>query len=294
METNEANEIKKVNKQNKIAVVLGGSSGIGREIALTLKEEGLTVVASGRNLNSLRELTKLGIIALELDVNDRISIEKFLVNIQTYMQKIDVLINCVGYADFIPFEVTTNSSGKAMFETNFFAIADLINKMIPMLEKRTIEELMLPDSKIINVTSIVSRVSLPLLSWYSASKAALESMSDSLRFELKKSKIKVITIQPGAVKTSFYRTDQDLQVLHNEKYENQFNKAHLTYREIYDKYAIDPKVVADVVKNVVAKKNPRCKYLVGRDAYLLATIQRIFGQRVLTFIVNKRFRNFDQ
>jgi short-subunit dehydrogenase len=277
--------------QAKIVVVIGGSTGIGRATAVNLKKSGHNVIIGGKETSALIELQQIGIVTFSLDTNDKVSVERFIIQISKFVQKIDVLINAVDETTFLPFEMSTISSARNMFEENLFAPAELILKMIPMLERTGTDRLDQIPSKLIHITSISSRIALPLASWYTSVNHAIDGLLDGLRLELKKSRIQVINIQTGLLNENDVINKTEFRELNNQKYDNLMNKVMLKTKEIR-KSGVSAETIARLAEKIIKNKSPRTKYIVGRQSKFIVVVQRIFGQTIAESLVRRLFLNF--
>lgn len=189
-----------MNITNKTVLVTGGGSGIGFEIAKILGEKNNQVIITGRTESKLQkaasQLKNVSIIAA--DITDEQSVEKLVAQINQEYGKLDILINNAGNAYVYDLAKVTDTYQKAKdeFETNFFSILNLTDKLLPVLSAQT-------EAAIINVSSVVAFVPAGDISTYSASKAALHSYTQSLRLALAATNVKVFELMPPLVNTDF-------------------------------------------------------------------------------------------
>ncbi|HEY0243953.1 MAG TPA: SDR family NAD(P)-dependent oxidoreductase [Mucilaginibacter sp.] len=190
-----------MNITNKTVLITGGGSGIGFEIAKLLSEKNNQVIITGRSEERLQkaaaQLKNVSIIAA--DITDEASVEKLVAQINKDYGKLDILINNAGNAFLNNLGVETNTYQKAKdeFDTNFFAVLRLTDKLLPVLKAQD-------EAAIVNVSSILAYVPAGDISTYSASKAALHSYTQSLRFALQKTTaVKVFELMPPLVNTDF-------------------------------------------------------------------------------------------
>jgi short-subunit dehydrogenase len=189
---------------HQVALITGCSSGIGYETALMLARNGFHTFATMRNtkkLDSLEEIIKkerLDLNIRELDVNDDRSIENTINCVKKETNRIDVLINNAGYGLVGFFEDLTLDEIRNQFETNFFGVLNITKKIIPIMRLQK-------SGIIINVSSGAGQVGFPGISAYVSTKFAIEGFSESLMYELFPYGIKVVIIEPGVIKTNFFR-----------------------------------------------------------------------------------------
>lgn len=183
-------------QESRVVLITGCSSGIGRALAQELHKRGLRVYASARRPESLEDLTREGIYAIKLDVTSNDDIQHALTQIQQEAGHIDILINNAGYGAMGPVAEMPMSEIRQEFETNVFAPVALIQAIAPhMIARRS--------GCIVNVGSVSGILTTPFAGVYCATKAALHSLSDALRMELAPFNIKVVMVQPGAIRSNF-------------------------------------------------------------------------------------------
>src|SRR2546430_7598291 len=186
---------------SKTILITGASSGFGRDTAATLHHAGHTVYASmrgmqGKNREAAEALRKLGIKTVELDVRDDASVEAGVKNVLAEAGEIDVLVNNAGIASAGVTEAFTAEQAKAIFDTNVIGLLRVTRAVLPSMRQQH-------DGLIINIGSILGRVTFPFVGIYGASKFAVEALTDSLRYELSQLGVEVVAVQPSAYPTNF-------------------------------------------------------------------------------------------
>ena len=185
-------------------LITGAASGIGLATATEFARQGWMVYATDRDRERLatecERLRQTGgrVRDFWLDVTDGASIEAVIGEIGRQDGGLDVLVNNAGYAVLGPVEETSEAETRAQFEVNFFGLLNVTRAALPLLRRRR--------GRIINLSSMMGRVSTPGWGIYSASKYAIEGMSEALRMELAPWGVRVILIEPGSVLTGFSRT----------------------------------------------------------------------------------------
>lgn len=187
---------------SKTILITGASSGFGRDTAETLRRAGHTVYASmrgvqGKNREAAEALRKLGIKTVELDVSDDASVEAGVENVLAEAGKIDVLVNNAGIASAGVTEAFTTEQAKAIFDTNVIGLLRVTRAVLPSMRRQH-------DGLIINLGSILGRVTFPFVGIYGASKFAVEALTDSLRYELSQLGVEVVEVQPSGYPTNFF------------------------------------------------------------------------------------------
>src|SRR6476661_3934642 len=178
----------------KTILITGTSSGFGRDTAETLHRAGHTVYASMRgvqakNHEAAEALRKLGIKTVELDVSDDASVEAGVKTVLAEAGKIDVLVNNAGIASAGVTEAFTTEQAKAIFDTNVIGLLRVTCAVLPTMRRQH-------DGLIINIGSILGRVTFPFVGIYGASKFAVEALTDSLRYEVSQLGVEVVEVQP--------------------------------------------------------------------------------------------------
>jgi NAD(P)-dependent dehydrogenase (short-subunit alcohol dehydrogenase family) len=187
---------------SKTILITGTSSGFGRDTAETLRRAGHTVYASmrgveGKNREAAEALRKLGIKTVELDVSDDASVEAGVENVLAEAGKIHVLVNNAGIASAGVTEAFTTEQAKAIFDTNVIGLLRVTRAVLPSMRRQH-------DGLIINLGSILGRVTFPFVGIYGASKFAVEALTDSLRYELSQLGVEVVEVQPSGYPTNFF------------------------------------------------------------------------------------------
>jgi NAD(P)-dependent dehydrogenase (short-subunit alcohol dehydrogenase family) len=271
-------------KQQKVALITGSSSGIGFDTSLLFARNGIYTYATMRNLGKSKEILdfarkeSIPLKVLSLDVTDEDSIGQAIDKVKNEQNKIDILVNNAGYSLVGALEMLSIDEIKEEFETNFFGIVNLIQRVLPIMRKEG-------NGRIVNVSSLAGRIGFPLASAYVSSKFALEGLSESLRYEVQDFGIYVILIEPGVIKTNFVKNlklGKQVTTLENS-YVNRsvpnLPYAETTRRRIsafkprFEKGS-SPKEVADVILKAVTSDKPKSRYLVGEDAFKLMDIRK--------------------
>jgi short-subunit dehydrogenase len=253
----------------QVALITGCSSGIGYETALMLARKGVHTFATMRNakksepLEKIIEKEKLPLNILELDVNDDASTENTIRHIKSEARRIDVLINNAGYGLVGFFEDLTLDEIKKQFETNFFAVLNITKKIVPIMRVQK-------SGTIINISSGAGQVGFPGISAYVSTKFAIEGFSESLMYELFPFGIKVIIIEPGVIKSNFFRncivSERSRKM--SSPYFQSLDKIQKNI-ELMQEHATSPVDVAKVILEVLSYKEPKQRYIVGNDVAMV-------------------------
>ena len=157
---------------NKVALVTGASSGIGKETARLLVQNGYTVYGAARRLEKMADLENEGVKLIAMDVTDEASMVSGVNEILQTENRIDLLVNNAGYGSFGALEDVPLSEAKYQFEVNIFGLARLTQLVLPTMRAQH-------SGRIINISSIGGSLGEPHGAWYHATKYALEGLSDS-------------------------------------------------------------------------------------------------------------------
>ncbi len=186
-----------------VVLVTGSSTGIGRATSLLLARSGYRVFATVRTPeaeSSLRRASSgTGLEVLQLDVIDEGAVSRVAREVLDRTGRIDALVNNAGYAQLGAVEDLDRDTIRRQFEVNVFAAMQMCREVLPTMRAQR-------GGRIVNVSSMAGRVSVPLMGAYCASKFALEAFSDALRVEAKPFGIRVVIVEPGAVVTEFSNT----------------------------------------------------------------------------------------
>jgi short-subunit dehydrogenase len=171
---------------------------MGRATAEYLSKHDFIVYAGTRNVKKLEDLNHKNIIPIHLDITDQKSIDKATKLIYKEHKQIDVLINNAGYGLVSTVEDVTEEEMLSQFNINVFGVLRVCKAVIPIMREKE-------NGIIINISSFLGKIGLPLLTMYNSSKYAVEGITDSLRYELKDFNIRVHSIMPGFFDTNFAR-----------------------------------------------------------------------------------------
>ncbi|RLA72905.1 MAG: SDR family NAD(P)-dependent oxidoreductase [Epsilonproteobacteria bacterium] len=181
---------------SKVVLITGASSGIGSETAMFLAQRGYTVYAGTRNPLKLKDVHHKNLHILPLDIKDQENITDAVKQITDKHNRIDVLINNAGYGLVSTVEDVTEEEMFEQFNINVFGVLRVCKSVIPVMRENQ-------AGIIINISSFLGKIGLPLLTFYNASKYAVEGVTDSLRYELRDFNIRVHSIMPGFFSTNF-------------------------------------------------------------------------------------------
>lgn len=258
---------------SKVVLITGGSSGIGKSIGEFLKEKGFTVYGTSRNPEKYTE-SKFSLI--ELDVTDNSTIETAVKKVINVAGRLDVVINNAGAGITGPLEEIPEVEIKRNFETNLFGPINVIKAVLPQMRKQN-------SGLVINITSIAGYMGLPYRGIYSASKGALELITEAFRMELIDFNIKMVNLAPGDFATNIAAGRYHAPVIKGSPYEKKYGSVLKAIDEDVNK-GNDPQLVASEIFKIINTSNPKIHYKVG------AFMQKfsIFLKRILPDKVYER------
>ncbi|MGO9480295.1 MAG: oxidoreductase [Candidatus Kryptoniota bacterium] len=265
----------------KIVLITGASSGIGRHAAMLLDKQGLIVYGAARRVDRMQGLKEAGVRLLQMDVTDDASMVHGIQELIDAEKRIDVLINNAGYGSYGSLEDVPISEAKYQFEVNIFGLARLTQLVLPYMRAQR-------SGKIINISSIGGKIGEPHGAWYHATKFALEGLSDSLRMELKEFGIRVVVIQPGAIKTEWSSIAKEklLMASGSTAYSELANK-HAKMLGRGESLGSEPVVIARVIARIIESKHPRTRYAAGGGAKPVLFLRKILTDKAFDRLMLK-------
>ncbi|MGP8432420.1 oxidoreductase [Paraburkholderia fungorum] len=266
------------NRDRPIALVTGASSGMGKDFALRLIEEGYTVYGAARRVDRMKEIGAAGGLALEVDVTDDHSMVAAVARIIDEQGRIDVLINNAGYGQFGALEDVPIAEGRRQMETNLMGVVRLTQLCLPHMRAQG-------GGRIINISSIGGKLAMPLGGWYHASKFALEGLSDALRNEVRPFGVRVVVIEPGGVESEWAEiaTEEATRYSANGVYAGLVN----SFGKIQAQGKLPPpKVISDLVLKALRARHPKPRYHGGHLAAPLLFLRRHLSDRMFDRLVS--------
>lgn len=275
----------------RFVLITGASTGIGAACAMGCAGQGMTVFAGVRNPEAgaaLRARGGAAIIPLELDVTDDESVKRAAGMVERRVGDAGLfgLVNNAGIAIGSPLELIPLAQLRRQLEVNVVGQIAVTQAVLPLLRRAR--------GRIVNMGSIAGRGTIPMTGPYSASKHALEALTDALRLELYPWGIEVSIIEPGAIATPIW--DKSLQISLDVEKDIPVETKHLyeaaaaRIRETMNvaaARAIPPDAVVKAVLHALTAKRPKTRYLVGRDAKLRALMLKWLPDRFQDWILKK-------
>lgn len=268
-----------------VALITGGSSGIGESTARALLAKGFNVYAVARRVDRMAALSSEGVHTFAMDVTDDASMVAGVQRIVDEQGRVDVLVNNAGYGSYGAVEDVPIDEARRQFEVNVFGLARLTQLVTPHMRARG-------SGRIINISSIGGKFYEPFGAWYHATKFAVEGFSDSLRMELRPFGIKVVLIEPGPIRTEWNEIARDslLERSGSGAYASHARRAH-GVMERFDEpsRASTPEEVADKIVKAATVRRPAARYPVGRGARVITTSRDLLPDRMFDEIVSRTY-----
>lgn len=244
----------------EVVLVTGASSGVGEALAPLLAARGYTVYGMSR-----REVFLPGVTAVPADVSDPEAIQGALNRILEETGRLDHVLHCAGIGGAGPVEQMPTQRARQIMETNFWGSWNLCQATIPHLRKS-------PNGRLLLVGSIAGFMGIPFRGAYCASKAALKTLSDSLRMELRGTDLQVSCITPGDIATNSIATQyrqpaEDLDPIYQARY----RKADEGMANNVD-HGMDAKTVAEAMYKIMNKENLKPHYVIGEPIQKASTV----------------------
>jgi NAD(P)-dependent dehydrogenase (short-subunit alcohol dehydrogenase family) len=274
---------------SKAVLVTGCSTGIGRATAEHLAARGWRVYATARRPESIQDLASRGCRTLALDVCDEASMRAAVDEVERAEGAVGVLVNNAGYGQEGAFEETPMAEVRRQFETNVFGLIRLTQLVLPGMRRQR-------WGRVVNLSSMGGRLTLPGGAFYHATKYAVEALSDALRFEVRPFGIDVTVIEPGPIKTQF----GDTAIAAVKRVESagspyaDFNRVLAQrIREAYEgpmgRLAAGPEAVARVIERAISADRPRTRYVVTAAARILMGLRRWLPDRAFDGFLRTQF-----
>ena len=277
------------NPISKAVLITGCSTGIGRATAVHLAGRGWTVYATARRPDTIRDLGSAGCKVLGLDVCDEGSMRAAVETVERVDGAVGVLVNNAGYGQEGAFEETPMSEVRRQFETNVFGLVRLSQLVLPGMRRQG-------WGRIVNLSSMGGRLTLPGGAFYHATKYAVEALSDALRFEVRPFGIDVIVIEPGPIKTQFGDTaiaavrrvasPQSPYAAFNAMLAEKIREA---YEGPMGRFAAEPQAVARVIERAISVERPRTRYPVTLAARVMMGLRRWLPDRAFDGFLRTQF-----
>lgn len=264
-------------------LITGASSGIGKATAILLNEKGFCVYASARRVEKMAELEEKGIHVLAMDVSDDASLIAGINAVRAETGMIDILVNNAGYGFFGSLEEVPMDEAMKQVDVNLMGLARLTQLVLPAMREAG-------KGTIVNISSMGGKFGEAMGCWYHATKFAVEGLSESLWLEMKPFGVKIIIIEPGAIRTEWGKIALDnlLKVSGKGPYKKQAERTFKIFSKINEpRIGSQPEVIAKTILKALKAKKPQLRYTAGRGAKFSIFVRRFMSDRVYLGLLEK-------
>lgn len=266
--------MEKSKEKKCVAIVTGASSGIGLATAKMLMKNGVIVYGLARNefeseFNYIR-----------CDVTDYENVQNAVKSIFDKEGQIDYLVNCAGMGISGSVENTTEQNMKKIFNVNFFGTVNMCKATVPFMRQNK-------SGHIVNISSVAGELPIPFQTFYSATKASIESFTAGLAMEVKPFGIRAVCVLPGDTKTGFTQA-REKNTADDESYGERINKS-VGQMEHDETHGMTPESVAKVICKVLSKKNPKPINAVGFKYKFFLFLSKILPKKFVYKILYKLY-----
>jgi NAD(P)-dependent dehydrogenase (short-subunit alcohol dehydrogenase family) len=253
---------------NKVAVITGAGSGIGRALSMQLHAAGCRLALSDVNADNLAALAAdlkdgAGVFTQTVDVADRVAMETWAGEVEQRFGGADILVNNAGVALVTTAEDAGYDDFHWLMNINFWGVVHGCKSFLPLLRRA-------PEASIINISSVFGLISVPGQATYNAAKFAVRGYTEALRLELADSRIKVCCVHPGGIKTNIAQAARRPDSKAAKQYDVDPGEFEQLARTTPDQAA------AKIVNAIVRGKK---RLLIGLDAHVISLLCRLFPVR---------------
>ena len=265
---------------SRVVLITGCSTGIGRATAERLAARGWRVYATARDVGKIKDLADRGCVVLPLDVTDEASMRAAVGEVERREGAVGVLVNNAGYSQSGAVESVPMGKVRRQFETNVFGLVRMCQLVLPGMRRQG-------WGRIVNISSMGGRLTFPGGGHYHATKYAVESLSDALRFEVAGFGVGVVVVEPGLIRTGF--ADAATGSMEGDPVEDgpyaSFNAdVAKAVRDNYERGPFlrlggGPETVAATIERAITAEKPRARYAVTPSAHLFIGLRRLLPDR---------------
>ena len=254
-----------------VAIVTGGSSGIGRETARCLMEQGITVCEFSR-----RDTQTPGIRHFSVDVTDEACVQAAVQTVLEQEKRIDILVNCAGFGISGAVEYTELQDAKRQLDVNFFGTVNCTKAVLPIMHRQR-------RGKIVCVSSVAGAIPIPFQTFYSVSKSAINAYATALANEVRPYGIQVCAVQPGDIASGF--TDARAKsVAGDREYGGRISRS-VKVMEKDERSGMSPAQAGEYIAGIALKKKVKPLYAVGTVYKLFCVIMRLLPCRFSNWLL---------
>ena len=261
--------------RSTVAIVTGGSSGIGLAAARALREQGLTVYVLSRH-----PFSEKGLHHLCADVADERQCEEAVQAVLRKSGDLDLLVNCAGFGISGAVEFTELADAKKQMEVNFFGTVNMTRAVLGYMRERG-------NGRIVNISSVAAPAAIPFQAYYSATKAAINAWTAALANEVRPYGVTVTAVQPGDIKTGFTAA-REKSVAGDEAYGGRISKS-VARMEHDEQNGMDPAVAGAYIAKIAGKAHPKPGYTIGFSYKAICVLLKLLPSRLANWLIGKLY-----
>ena len=258
-----------------VAIVTGGSSGIGLAAARALRDQGLTVYILSR-----RPFSEKGLHHICCDVADERQCAEAFASVLHKAGDVDILVNCAGFGISGAVEFTEPDEAKKQMEVNFFGCVNMTRAALSYMRQRG-------NGHIVNISSVAAPAAIPFQAYYSASKAAINAWSAALANELRPYGVTVTAVQPGDIKTGFTAA-REKSVTGDEAYGGRISRS-VAKMERDEQNGMDPAKAGAYIAKIALKQHPKPVYTIGFGYKAICVLLKLLPSRLANWAIGKLY-----
>ncbi len=265
-----------------VALITGASSGLGRAVAAHLHRRGWRVFGASRSAEP-GACAPEGFALLRMDVDrDESVVAAVRALLEATGGRLDLAVNCAGFGVAGSVEDTTVEEARRLFETNLFGVWRVCRAVLPAMRRQR-------AGTIVNIGSLAGLISIPFQAAYSASKYAVEGLTEALSAEARPFGVRVVLVAPGDFRTGF--TDRRERVAADSPVYRDRMRASVAVMERDERGGADPALAARLVERIARARSPRLRYVVGPPfAHIVALLKRLLPARLFEWGLMKYYR----
>ena len=261
--------------RSTVAIVTGGSSGIGLAAARALRDKGLSVYIISRH-----PFTEKGLHHLCVDVADERQCAEAVETVRRKEGDLDLLVNCAGFGISGAVEFTEPAEAKKQMEINFFGTVNMTRAVLGYMRQRG-------NGHIVNISSVAAPAAIPFQAYYSATKAAINAWTAALANEVRPYGVTVTAIQPGDIKTGFTAA-REKSVEGDKAYGGRISKS-VAKMEHDEQNGMDPAKAGAYIAKIALKKKPKPVYTIGFSYKAICVLLKLLPSRFVNWAIGKLY-----
>ncbi|MBO4418246.1 MAG: SDR family oxidoreductase [Oscillospiraceae bacterium] len=261
--------------RSTVAIVTGGSSGIGLAAARALRDKGLSVYILSRH-----PFSEKGLHHLCADVADERQCAEAVETVRRKEGDLDLLVNCAGFGISGAVEFTEPAEAEKQMEINFFGTVNMTRAVLGYMRQRG-------NGHIVNISSVAAPAAIPFQAYYSATKAAINAWTAALANEVRPYGVTVTAIQPGDIKTGFTAA-REKSVEGDKAYGGRISKS-VAKMEHDEQNGMDPAKAGAYIAKIALKKKPKPVYTIGFSYKAICVLLKLLPSRFANWAIGKLY-----